>query len=190
MARNTPMIARTCPVCNVPLEQEDYEGFPVLRCPDCCGHLVNQSRHEAIKRLPRKTLADLETKARDGFQGDNPETIRCPRRHIAMQKRPLPVPGFDLHMDLCRLCSLAWFDGGELAMAQLGHQSTPAFPDREEMRRRSESLRADPERKAAFDEALSKMPLEQDAFTQGLKESVADALRHVLFRCAFRFPFR
>ena len=189
MAWKTSVIARTCPICNVPLEQEDYEGFPVLRCPDCSGHLVNLSRFEAIKRLPRKTLADLETEARDGFQDDNPETIRCPRCHIAMQKRPLPVPGFDLHMDLCPPCALAWFDGGELAMAQLGHQSTSAFRDREEMRRRSESLHADPERKAAFDEALSKMPLEQDALTQGLKESVADALRHILFRSAFRFPF-
>ena len=184
------MIVRNCPICNVPLEKEDYEGFPVLRCPDCAGHLVELQRYETIKRLPRKSLAELETEARDGFQGDNSEPIRCPRCHMAMQKRPLHVPGFDLHMDLCRPCALAWFDGGELAMAQLGHQSTPAFRDRAEMRRRAETLHADPERKAALEDAIAHLPLEKDAFTQGLKESVADALRHVLFRGAFRFPFR
>lgn len=182
-------VRRHCPVCDVPLEQEEYEGFPVLRCPECQGHLVGLQRYEAIKRLPCKTLAELETEAREGFQGDTPETIRCPRCRMAMQKRPLHVPGFNLQMDVCRPCALAWFDGGELAMAQLGHQSTPGFRDREEMRRRAEDLHADADRKAAFDEALSKMPLERDAFSQGMKEAIGDALRHILFRSPFRFPF-
>jgi Zn-finger nucleic acid-binding protein len=190
MPWKTPMINRQCPVCHVPLEPEDYEGFRVLRCPDCAGHLVDLTRYEAITRLPRKTLAELETEAREGFQGDSAHVIRCPRCHVAMQKRPLNVPGFDLHMDLCRPCSLAWLDGGELAMAQLSHQSTPGFKDRQAHRERAEALEADPDRKAAFDEALSKMPLENDPFSQGMKESIVDSLQHILFRTAFRFPFR
>jgi Zn-finger nucleic acid-binding protein len=190
MLWKTPMITRSCPLCAAALEPEDYEGFRVLRCPDCRGHLVDLSRYEAIKRLPRKTLAELEAEARDGFQGDNPDPIRCPRCHVAMQKRPLHVPGFDLHMDLCRPCSLAWLDGGELAMVQLGHQATPGFRDRQAHRERAEALEADAGRKAAFDEALAKMPLERDAFSQGLRESVGDALQHILFRLPVRWPIR
>ena len=184
------MITRNCPHCAIALEPEDYEGFRVLRCPECSGHLVDLMRYEAIKRLPRKTLAELEAEAQAGFQGDSAHVLHCPRCHVAMQKRPLHVPGFDLHLDICRPCSLAWLDGGELAMAQLGHQSTPGFQDRQAHRERAEALEADPDRKAAFAEALAKMPIEKDAFSQGMKESVIDALRHILFRTAFRFPFR
>ena len=183
-----PMIARLCPICTVALEPEDYEGFRVLRCPDCAGHLVDLTHYEAIRRLPRKTLAELETEARDGFQGDSAHVLRCPRCHAAMQKRPLNVPGFDLHLDLCKGCSLAWFDGGELAMAQLGYQASPGFRDRQAHRERAEALEADPGRKAAFDEALAKMPLERDAFSQGMKESVIDALGHIHFRTTLRWP--
>jgi Zn-finger nucleic acid-binding protein len=185
-----PMMIRPCPLCRVPLEPEDYEGFRVLRCPQCQGHLVELSRFRAIQSLPRKTLAELEAEARAGFQGDTAAPVPCPRCYVTMQKRPLNVPGFDLHLDLCRGCSLAWFDGGELAMAQLGHQATPGFQDRQDHQQRAGALEADPGRKAAFDEALSKMPLEKDAFSQGLKESVVDALRHILFRIPIRFPFR
>jgi Zn-finger nucleic acid-binding protein len=184
------MITRNCPICNIPLEPEDYEGFRVLRCPECQGHLVELTRYEAIRRLPRKSLEELETEARDEFQGDSAHVLRCPRCRGVMAKQPLHVPGFDLHLDLCKGCSLAWFDGGELAMAQLGHQSTPGFRDAQEHQRRAADLHHNDERRAAFEEALGKMPLEKDVLTQSLKESVADALGHILFRVPFRFPFR
>ena len=100
------MIARDCPICAVPLEQETYEGFPIWRCPECHGTLLDLSRYEAIKNVPEKSLADLEAEAQAGFAGDNPDPIRCPRCRLAMVKRPLPVPGFEnLHIDLCRNCS-------------------------------------------------------------------------------------
>jgi Zn-finger nucleic acid-binding protein len=187
-AVENPMITRSCPICTVALEPEDYEGFRVLRCPDCAGHLVDLTRYEAIQRLPRKTLAELEAEARDGFQSDSAHVLRCPRCHAAMQKRPLNVPGFDLHMDLCKGCSLAWFNGGELAMAQLGYQATPGFRDRQELKRRHEALAVDPSRKAAFEEAVAKLPLEHDTLSQSFKESVADALGHILFRTTLRWP--
>ena len=185
-----PMITRNCPVCHVALEPEDYEGIRVLRCPQCAGHLVELNRYEAIQRLPAKTLADLEAEARDGFRGDSSETLRCPRCRGAMRKQPLHVPGFDLHMDLCKGCALAWLDGGELAMAQLGHQSTPGFRDRQELKRRHEAMEIDPERQAAFKAAVAKLPREHDSLSQGLRESVVDALGRILFQSVFRFPFR
>ena len=172
---------RNCPICAVPLVPEAYEGFPVLRCPDCAGHLLELARYDSIRRVPEKSLAELEAEAQAGFQGDNPESIRCPRCHGAMEKRPLNAPGFDLHLDLCRACALVWLDGGELAMAQLAYQATPAFRDAQDGKRRAAELEADPERKAAFDEAVAKLPLTPPPCREGFNEAVRDALLHLLF---------
>lgn len=177
------MSKRQCPLCDVPLEPEDYEGFRVMRCPQCQGHLVDLSRYEAIQSLPEKTLVELEAEAQNGFAGDNPAPIRCPRCHGAMQKQPLPVSGFALQLDLCRGCALVWLDGGELAMAQLGHQATPGFRDTQELKRRAAELEADPERKAAFEEALAKLPLEAEPFKRHGHAATGD-LFQILIRHA------
>ncbi|MGD9782823.1 MAG: zf-TFIIB domain-containing protein [Kiritimatiellia bacterium] len=175
------MISRDCPLCAVPLERETYEGFPIWRCPQCHGTLLDLSRYQSIKSIPEKSLAELETEARDGFQGDNPHPIRCPRCHLAMDKRPLQVPGFEnLHLDLCRSCALVWLDGGELALAQLAHQATPAFRDKQEMKRRAAALDADPERKAALDEAVARLPESPDPFQAGLREAVREAFWQIV----------
>ena len=175
------MISRNCPLCDVPLEPEAYEGVPVLRCPDCQGHLLELTRYESIQRIPEKSLAALEAEAQAGFAGDNPSPIRCPRCHGAMQKRPLPVPGFDLHLDLCRGCALVWLDGGELAMAQLAYQATPAFQDAQKHKQCAAELAADPERKAAFDEAVAKLPLKPPPCQESLHEAIRDALFRLIF---------
>ena len=180
------MIARSCPICSVPLAPVAYEGFQILRCPQCQGHLLDLSRYEAIRRIPHKTLAELEAEAQEGFAGDNPAPIRCPRCHVTMFKKPIAVPGFSLNTDVCRDCALVWLDGGELALAQLAYQATPAFRDVQEMKRRAEALDADPERKAAYDEAVAKLPEAPDPFTVGLREAIFDAL----FKRPTRYGFR
>ena len=181
------MIARSCPICSVPLAPVAYEGFQILRCPQCRGHLLDLSRYEAIQSIPDTSLAELEAEAKAGFQGDHPNRIRCPRCRGVMDKRPLRVPGFEnLHLDFCRGCSLVWFDGGELALAQLAYQASPAFRDVQEMKRRAEALDADPERKAAYDEAVAKLPEAPDPFTVGLREAIFDAL----FKRPTRYGFR
>ena len=175
------MIARDCPICAVPLERETYEGFPLWRCPQCQGTLLDFSHYESIRSVCEKTLVELETEAQAGFQGDNPDPIRCPRCHLATVKRPLPVPGFDgLHLDFCRGCSLVWFDGGELALAQLAYQATPAFCEKQEMKRRAAERDADPERKAAFDAAIANLPEYPDPFQAGLREAVRGAFFQII----------
>ena len=175
------MITRPCPICDVALEPEDYEGFRVLRCPECQGHLVELTRYEAIRRLPSKGLAELETEARDGFQGDSAHVLRCPRCRGVMAKQPLHVPGFDLHLDLCKGCSLAWFDGGELAMAQLAHQGSPKFRDTREQMRRAAALDADPARKAAFEAAVAKLPETRNPVVAGVGDAFCDAILQIVF---------
>ena len=174
------MIARSCPICSVPLAPVAYEGFQILRCPQCQGHLLDLSRYEAIRRISHKTLAELEAEAQEGFAGDNPAPIRCPRCHVTMFKKPIAVPGFSLNTDVCRDCALAWLDGGELAMAQLAYQATPAFREKQEMKRRAAERDADPERKAAFDEAIAKLPLDPHPFLEDSPHLVVDALLDVL----------
>ncbi len=94
-----------------------------------------------------------------------------------MVKRPLPVPGFEnLHIDLCRNCSFVWLDGGELALAQLAYQATPGFRDKQEMKRRAAERDADPARKAAFDEAVAKLPDPPGVFERAFREALVDAL--------------
>lgn len=173
---------RTCPICAVPLAPETYEGFPLLRCPQCQGHLLDLSRYDAIQRIPQKSRAELEAEAQAGFQGDNPERIRCPRCRVTMFKKPIPVPGFSLHADLCVDCALVWLDGGELALAQLAYQASPAFQNAQDGKQRAAALAADPSRKAAFDEALSKLPLAQDPRAAGFQEAVWEALLHIATR--------
>ena len=183
------MIPRNCPVCNVPLRPETYEGLLIRHCPQCRGHLLEHARFDAIRRIPGQSLAELEAEAKAGFAGDTPAAIRCPRCRLTMIKRPLAVPGFDLHYDQCCACALVWLDGGELALAQLAYQGTPQFRETQEMKRRAEALDADPARKAAFDEAVSKLPEAPDPFREGLGEAFRDALFRAL-ALPGPFPYR
>lgn len=167
---------KNCPLCAVSLEPETYEGFRIFRCPQCQGHLVELSRYESIQRIPEKSLAELEAEAQAGFQGDHPEPIRCPRCHLKMVKQPIPIPGHSLYMDVCSACALAWFDGGELAMAQLGYQTSDAFRNAQDAKQRAADLEADPARKAAFEKAVKKLPRSVDPYTEGFREAIFNAL--------------
>jgi len=184
------MIKRNCPICDVPLETGTYEGFRVLRCPQCHGHLLELTRYETIRRIPEATLHQLENEARSDFRGDTAARLRCPRCHRAMEKRPLSVPGFDLHLDVCRPCALVWLDGGELAMAQLKHQSTPGFRDTQAMKRRARAVAADPDRKAELDDAIERLPRSGNPVTAGFRDALIDAIHHIVARSALRWPLR
>ena len=176
------MIPRNCPICQVPLKPEAYEGFLILHCPQCQGHLIERDRFDAIQRIPQKTLAELEAEAKAGFTGDTASSLRCPRCQVTMTKRPLTVPGFNLNIDICLDCKLVWLDGGELALAQLAFQASPKFRDTQEIKQRAEALAADPDRKAAFDKAVAKLPKAKDPIRAGLDESFLEALLRMFIR--------
>jgi len=149
---------KSCPVCQTPLTHEKYEGFPVLHCGQCGGHLVPFRRLEPIKRLQRTTEAELKQEA-NAFSGDSTERIRCPRCNVYMRKEALDVPLIEgLHQDVCDHCQVVWFDGGELAMVQLVYEQTGEFRNVDELRQRMRELEADPERKAAFERTLAELP--------------------------------
>jgi len=151
---------KKCPACESPLTHETYEGFPVLHCGQCGGHLVPLRRLEPIKRLQKAPEEQLQQEAAT-FSADSQERLRCPRCNVRMRKEALDVPIVGLHQDVCDNCKLIWFDGGELALVQLVYEQTGAFANVDELRQRMRELEASPERKAAFERALSELPESQ-----------------------------
>lgn len=149
---------RKCPVCNIDLTQKDYEGFIVMQCDSCGGHLIPLQRFESIKRMDIKTKNELQHNATESFKANTTTPVKCPRCHLIMKKESVNIPAIEIQTDICKKCSLIWLDGGELAILQLLHQSKGKFAASQEMRRRMENLEADPERKARFEEALAKLP--------------------------------
>ena len=175
---------RNCPSCSSPLAPVEYEGFRVLRCAQCSGHLVGFAELESIKAVAGKTHEELKAEASAGFHGSTTARIHCPRCHLEMAKHALRLPGLELDTDVCRPCSLVWLDGGELALAQLGYEAGTAFRDSQTMKQRMAELEADPQRKAAFEARLAALPAEpsSDGNSAGdlLQDAVEDAGWNVL----------
>jgi Zn-finger nucleic acid-binding protein len=180
MSDGDKVVMRNCPICGSPLTRVDYEGFAVLRCDKCRGHLVDLSRVEAIKRTTGKSQEELKTEATTEFHGSNKGLVKCPRCHVPMRKQPVTLPGLAMETDFCRACSLVWFDGGELALAQLGYEATPGFADVQEMKRRMTELEASPARKAAFEKNLAALPEPRSPLAEAMEESAADVLESIL----------
>jgi Zn-finger nucleic acid-binding protein len=77
---------------------------------------------------------------------------------MLMIKQGIKLPVLALQMDVCTNCSLVWFDGGELALAQLGYESRPGLPTAQEMQRRMEEMEASPDRKAKLQKRIARLP--------------------------------
>ena len=163
---------RNCPHCNIPLTIVDYSGFTVLQCSQCRGHLVDVSRLDSIKRATHKSQADLKAEAIGEYQRETALPIKCPKCHLPMRKQPVRMPGLTLHMDVCRECALIWLDGGELALIQLDHRTTPIYHDMQDMKRRVADLEADPARKAAFEHNLAHVSDERGLVEEALADAV------------------
>jgi Zn-finger nucleic acid-binding protein len=127
-------------------------------------------RLESIKRVTRTPTDELAQEAA-AFAGDTTDRVQCPRCRVRMRKEELDVPGTGLHTDVCDSCRLVWFDGGELALLQLAYEQSAEFHNVDELRQRMRELEASPERKAAFEAALAKLPESQftleSAFSEG-----------------------
>jgi Zn-finger nucleic acid-binding protein len=143
-------------------------------------------RLESIKRITRKSLNELKAEASAEFRGSNPGCVRCPYCHMRMSKQPIKLPVLALQMDVCCACSIVWFDGGELALAQLGYEATPGFADAQEMKRRMAELQASPDRKAAFEKNLAKLPEPRGLVEEAVDKIVGEALEVILRGFVFR----
>lgn len=120
-----------CPRCGIPLRDIDYEGVPVLACPECRGRLVGQGFMEKlIVRREVGFAAELIAKAaafrdegrppRAGKSGTKsaPRRIPCPACGWRMAARPYSYQDF-LPVDKCLSCQKIWFDADELEILQI-----------------------------------------------------------------------
>lgn len=172
---------RKCPVCDIELISKDYEGFRLMQCDKCGGHLVSAQRLESLKRLATKDQTELQADASTNFKHSTTNFLRCPRCHLMMEKESIDIPVVELQTDTCRSCKLIWLDGGELALLQLLYQSNGKFADAQEFRRRMDAVEASPERKAKFEADLAKLP-DHVSPTEGLLNDFGETLLDALSR--------
>lgn len=170
---------KKCPVCDVGLVGVEYEGFRVMQCESCGGHLVPLQRLESIKRIDERSEDELKAEATGKFVASTAEVVKCPRCRLPMRKQSADLPVMELETDVCRSCSLVWLDGGELALLQLAHQAKSRFINAQDLKRRMEQFEASPERKARFEENLSKCRDPSDPVAEAFDE-VGDELLDVL----------
>ena len=170
----------SCPVCRTTLSPVDYEGFRILQCDRCKGHLVPLLRLESIKRIDRKSPDELRAEAAADFKGSAEGRLTCPRCRSLMHKQAIDIPVLDLLADFCDSCSVMWFDGGELALFQLGYEASHKFINARQIRRRMQELNASPGRKAAFEEALARLPDHVGPVEAALDEAAETALDGLL----------
>ena len=146
-----------CPACEMDLAMGEKSGHQVLRCGRCKGLLIPNWRYDLMRRLDRPT-SEVQAEARAELGRDTKDPARCPRCRERMEKQAVKLPRLDVLVDRCRRCALVWLDGGELALVQLAARNTPQHAQAMELKRRAVARDSDPERKARFEEAVSRMP--------------------------------
>ena len=173
---------KNCPLCNIPLNPIDYEDMRVFQCFKCRGHLMSLARLDGIKRANRKKTEALKAEASDDLTRDTDVRIACPRCHAWMTKEALDLPALDLHADVCKPCQLVWLDGGELALIQLAYETSAKFLNNQQIKQRMRDINASPERKAAFEANLNRLPDSEDAVENTLGTADKSILRAYLNR--------
>lgn len=121
-----------CPRCNVTLNEEYYEGVPVLSCVRCGGKLVDNigvnriiTRHELeFSEYLLKKAAEFEEKywvnpQRFRIKGHQlAKKVLCPGCGLKMMQQPFSYQYF-IMVDKCLSCNRIWFDGDELEILQI-----------------------------------------------------------------------
>lgn len=118
-----------CPRCNRALLSIDYEGAPVLKCPECRGHFVRRQQVTSIlsRREKRFTPDILALAEKFRFNvGLNPEKLggprnlsglSCPECRTALTHKCYSY-ALLLPVDECLRCEGIWFDRDELEVLQ------------------------------------------------------------------------
>lgn len=165
---------KKCPICEIPLVPCEYENQRVMKCEKCHGYLVPQFQLNSIQRIDDIPKEELLNEAKEDFKGSVEDDIRCPKCRITMDKMTMNLASISLDIDSCHTCSLIWFDGGELALAQLGYEDTGKFQNEENMRKGMAELENDSERLAEFEDNLDKLKEDKiiDRVVEGLVEDM------------------
>jgi hypothetical protein len=135
---------------------------------------VDLLRLQAIRNKAVHTPEDHDRDIADAVRGS------------MMEKRRIGDSAPDVHMDVCRACSLAWFEGGELAMAEKHHETTGVFRNHQEAVARMRRLLQSPERMARFQENYAKLPAGSDDAGDAIEELGEALLWTLVWGCRRR----
>lgn len=161
---------------------EEYEGVPIWRCSACGGAFLSGAKLQTIRHGRARTADQLKAEATAEFVGDTRKVLRCPSCGGHMDKRPISSRYSTMTYDNCRTCRSVWLDAGELAVLQLVYEATNRGTESLEFQKRMEELEQSPERKAQFEEAMSRLPedLPSDEPMRTSPLAYVDLLRLVL----------
>jgi Zn-finger nucleic acid-binding protein len=178
---------KKCPCCRVEVKIIPYEGFKIMQCPECKGHILPLSRLECIKHIKGLTQEKLKAEASAGLKNDSTGKVPCPKCMLPMKKEKLKIPVLTVFIDTCKTCELAWLDAGELALVQIAHEATRTFANMQEMKKRMETLEASPERKRQLEDAIASLPDTTNPFREGLlEESLEEFITRTVFSALIR----
>lgn len=115
---------RTCPLCEVSLDEVDLQHEKVDRCPACAGIFLDKGELGSIVKMVR-IFREIELGERDIEnipEGDLDRSLRCPADGFAME----PVDMGGVVVDVCSGCGGVWLDGGEMAALKLAEANLRA----------------------------------------------------------------
>ena len=115
---------RTCPLCEVNLDEVDLQHETVDRCPACSGIFLDRGELGSIVKMVR-IFREIELGERDIDnipEGDLDRAIACPADGSSME----PVDMGGVVVDVCSDCGGIWLDGGEMAALKLAESNLRA----------------------------------------------------------------
>jgi len=154
-----------CPKWETALQRSKYLDANVRQCASCKGLLLDRKRAEIIKKRVNKDVDQLTEESEQALSEDTVEKVRCPACRNRMDKKL--IEELDFHVDECRNCHKAWFDGGELARLQLAFENRPQTEELNRMRQRIANMTA--KERSDYEERIANlkdlgMPIEQVMF--------------------------
>lgn len=109
----------SCPECHCSMTKDRGPYGVFWRCPTCNGRTATIS---LLRRyIPRPVVNKLWQTARTNIL---PRKRVCPACEHMMAEVPILTAQSEIHLDVCTVCQVVWFDPGE-------HETLPTIPRKE-----------------------------------------------------------
>lgn len=99
-----------CPACGVPLVRSQNAVGLFWLCPSCDGRIVSLALLR--KTVLREAINEIWQQAKEA----GVENKRCVECGQSMRQAQVNIPELSLNVDVCKLCTLIWFDPTEYEM--------------------------------------------------------------------------
>ena len=113
-------VLRSCPNCDIMLQEIDFEGQRVDRCEQCHGMYFDAGELESIVNM-MELFAQVRLDEKDIPSVPDDELARrviCPNDRSPMRPNQIGL----LTFDACDSCGGIWLDGGELSALKMAEK--------------------------------------------------------------------